>query len=100
MGTFRARLLLLLLATALAWAGGLAGPPLGRVPLPLGYGVAVGYDNGSAAALDRLGPVWYYDYSFRTADWPGHAHVLLTRPIDRASAADLQAAARARPRHW
>jgi hypothetical protein len=70
------------------------------VPLPQGYGVAVGYGNSRAADLDRLGPVWYYDYSFRTADWPGHTHVLLTRPLDSASAQELQAAARTRPGHW
>jgi hypothetical protein len=60
----------------------------------------VGYDTGTAADLDLLEAGWYYDYSFRTPDWPGHPHVLLISARDPAPATDIVAAARARPGHW
>src|SRR5437773_6070350 len=96
---------LLLVGIVVGWAGRalwdeLLRPPPARSPLPQGYGVAVGYGQGSAADLDRLGPVWYYDYSFRTVDWPGHTHLLLVSARDGEDAPEISAAAAAHPGHW
>jgi hypothetical protein len=70
------------------------------VPLPQGYGIAVGFDVGTAT-LDRFGPVWYYDYTFRSPDTaPAHPHVLMISARDPTPAAEIQALARTRPGHW
>ena len=80
-----------------------APPPPIRAALPQGYGVAAGFDAAGAvpADLDRLGPVWYYDYRFRsTDDQPGHQRLLLIEARSEAHAGELTALARTRPGHW
>ncbi len=73
------------------------------VPPPLGYGLAAGFDAAGAvpADLDRFGPVWYYDYRFRsTDDQPGHQRLLLIAARSEARAGEIAALARTRPGHW
>jgi hypothetical protein len=74
------------------------GPQL--APLPRGYGVAVALDKGTAADLDLLGPVWYYDYHAEGADWGSHPRMLMVRPADKLSDADLRHLVATHPGHW
>jgi Glycosyl hydrolase catalytic core len=74
------------------------GPQL--APLPRGYGVAVAGDKGSRADLDLLGPVWYYDYHAVGADWGSHPRILMVRPADKLSDAELRHLAAIHPGHW
>jgi Glycosyl hydrolase catalytic core len=74
------------------------GPQI--APLPRGYGVAVAGDKGSRADLDLLGPVWYYDYHAVGADWGSHPRILMVRPADKLSDAELRHLAAIHPGHW
>lgn len=91
------RLLLGLLLVGLGLAGVWAAMAPRRMPLPRGYGVAVGWERG-VAALDRFGPVWYYDFTAEGADRPGHARLLMIRPWD--APANLGPLVAAHPGHW
>ena len=70
---------------------------------PQGYGLAAGFDAAGAvpADLDRFGPLWYYDYRFRSPDdAPGHQRLLLIEARSAVSAGEIAALARTRPGHW
>ena len=74
------------------------GPQI--APLPRGYGVAVVLDKGTPADLDLLGLVWYYDYHADGADGGSHPRVLMVRPADKLSDAELRHLVATHPGHW
>ncbi|HUS16735.1 MAG TPA: glycosyl hydrolase [Chloroflexia bacterium] len=74
--------------------------PRAPVALPRGYGVAVGYNRGTATDLDLLGPVWYYNYQTRGVTGAHHPYVLLLRPADMPSDSGLSSLITANPGHW
>jgi hypothetical protein len=85
-------------ASATATPTATPGPQI--APLPRGYGVAVFGDRGSRADLDLLGPVWYYDYHAEGADWGSHLRILMVRPTDKLSDAELRHLVALHPDHW
>jgi len=81
----------------LVWLGSARSATLAPTqPWPRAGVVAI--STPSAAELDQLGPVWYYQYGFEGQDVPGHTRVYLV-PMEWDDAA-LRRAVRAHPDAW
>jgi hypothetical protein len=74
--------------------------PLPSHPRPRSGVVVIAWTT--SAVLDRLGPVWYYQYGFEGPDLPGHQRVYLVPPHfdDDKLLAAMRRAARKGPGSW
>ncbi len=80
---------------------GCAAPGRAGQPFATRYGVDVGDRPVTAAQLDRLGPVWYMDWQWRTPTLAGHERLYVVRCWEvRGDQGAIAAAMRASGASW